>query len=292
MPIEVIPVKAEHVPELGRICYEAFGALHDRHAIPRDFDSVDVACMVVGMMASRPDFVGFAAVEGGRLIGSNFIAFTDAVAGVGPITVDPASQSRGVGRALMRAVLDEAARRGVPMVRLMQEAVNATSLSLYTSLGFSWRDAAAIMQLKGGRDRDPGVRPMTERDLADVERLSTAQYGHSRVNEVAWALRNNWPTLVRERGGAKAGGGRVTGYLVPGFLGHGFAESDEDLVALLGEVEHATPPPFHKMLVPLSQPDLYRELLARGCRTKKVMNYMSVGPYEAPRGAWLPSIGN
>ena len=52
----------------------------------------------------------------------------------------------GVGKALMQWAIDEADRRGITQVRLFQEAINAASLSLYTSLGFRWRYAAAVMQ--------------------------------------------------------------------------------------------------------------------------------------------------
>jgi hypothetical protein len=66
----------------------------------------------------------------------------------------------------MMAVLDEAARRNVPDVRLLQEAINTTSLSLYTSLGFRWRDSVAVMQAAPAPEADPAVRAMTEADLA------------------------------------------------------------------------------------------------------------------------------
>ena len=53
------------------------------------------------------------------------------VAGIGPITVDPALQNGTIGRRLMEAVL-ERARQGVQGVRLVQAAYHSRSLSLYT----------------------------------------------------------------------------------------------------------------------------------------------------------------
>jgi len=50
------------------------------------------------------------------------------------------------------------------------------------------------------------------------------------------------------------------------------------------------PPDFHRVLCPLTEGDLYRKLLANGCRNIKVMNLMALGPYERPDGAWLPSV--
>lgn len=286
MPIQIVRVDNAHVPELGRICFEAFGSLHDHHRVPRDFHDAELAHMVVEMLSNRDDFVGFAAIQNGKPVGSNFISLTDPVSGVGPITVDPTSQARGVGRALMQAVIDEARGRGVHNVRLMQEAVNTTSLSLYTSLGFDWRDGIAIVQLAAAAARNPAVRPLEERDLPQVDRLSTQHYHHTRVNEVSHALRSGFPAVAIEHGS------NLSGYLIPGYFGHGFADSQEDMLALLGEIPHVAPEMFHKVLVPMSQPGLYRSLLAGGARTVKVMNYMTLGQYNPPTAAWIPSIGN
>jgi GNAT superfamily N-acetyltransferase len=285
MSIEIIPVRPPHLPLLADICYRAFGQLHDRHRTPKDFENPDVATAVLKMMMENDSVAGFAAQIDGRIVGSNFINFIDAVAGVGPITVDPDCQARGAGRALMQAVLDESSRRGVNQVRLLQEAINTTSLSLYTSLGFAWRDSVAIMQ-PGGAQLDAAIRPMSENDLDAVDALSTSQYGASRHNEVRAALAMKFPAFVRERAG------KVTAYLLPGFMGHGFAPNIAEMAALVVHAATAAPPMFHRVFVPLSQSELFRELLMRRSRTIKVMSYMTVGPYIPPSGTWMPSILN
>src|SRR5688572_24831443 len=134
--IELITPEQQHVTELGRICFDAFRSIHDRHGFPRDFPDVDTAVTVVGLLTELPDVVGVAARLEGRLAGSNFILLSDSVGGIGPITVEPAFQGRGLGRRLMQAVLDHAEERGVERVRLLQDSFNTASLSLYASLGF------------------------------------------------------------------------------------------------------------------------------------------------------------
>jgi GNAT superfamily N-acetyltransferase len=57
------------------------------------------------------------------------------VVGVGPVTIDPAVQNRGVGRRLMRDVMRRAAERGAPGIRLLQSGYHNRSFSLYVSLG-------------------------------------------------------------------------------------------------------------------------------------------------------------
>lgn len=293
MSVTIRPVRPDDVPTLGRICFDAFGALQDRHGVPRDFDSVDIATMVVGMCASRPDIAGFVAEDRGQMLGSNFLwcsdadgaAMKDGVAGVGPITIHPGAQSRGVGRALMLAVLEEAARRGIRKVCLQQEAINTTSLSLYTKLGFDWREAVSLMALAPAPADDPRISPVTPDDLPAIGEISARHFGASRRNEAAAYAPIGMPGFILRKRGTP------TGYVFPGFLGHGFAESPEDMAALVGHAARHAPPMFHRMLVPLSQNDLHRRLMAAGCRSMKLFNYMSHGPYHPPTGAWLPCIG-
>ena len=289
MAAKIVPVRPDHIPALAKICFEAFGALQDRHGVERDFDSVETSEMVVGMFGSRPDVAGFAAEENGELLGSNFIMFADPVASVGPITVAPGTQARGVGKALMLAVMEEARKRGVAQVRLQQEAINTASLSLYTKLGFDWRDGCALVKIGGMAAVPPAagatIRAATGDDLEAIDRISSRQFHATRRGECGVMLKMGFPTAVLVRGG------EVRGYHFPGFLGHGFAETAADLAALIAHSARHAPPPFQKVLVPLSQNELHRTLLGHGARTVKLFNYMTVGPFTPPGGAWVPSIG-
>src|SRR5690242_15719118 len=84
------------VPQCARICFEAFKCFHERHGFPPDIPSVAMATEFLGMMATHPKMWGVVAESDGRIVGSNFLDERDPIAGVGPITVDPASQARGV----------------------------------------------------------------------------------------------------------------------------------------------------------------------------------------------------
>lgn len=285
MPVRLFTPHATDIPALAQICFDAFGTLQDRHGVERDFDTVETAGRVMGMFCSRPDIWGVAARDSDEIVGSNFLQVSDPVAAVGPITVKPGVQSRGVGRALMDAVLRESRRREITRVRLLQEAINTTSLSLYTKLGFRWREAVALMRLTPAPADDPCVRALTGADLDAVDRISRRQYHATRVNECRVMLGMQMPGFALERRG------EVEGYSFPGFLGHGFAPSAEDLAGLITHAARHVPPPFRKVLVPLGQHELHGTLLARGATTIKLFNYMTVGEFRAPEGAWVCSIG-
>ncbi len=209
---------------------------------------------------------------------------TDPVAGVGPITVDPAIQGRGLGRKLMEAVLDHAAQHGIERVRLMQDSFNTASLSLYASLGFDVRETVGVMRAPASAKTDSAIRLATAADGAALDELCQRFYKVSRRGEVAEWSSHGIPTLVREMGGC------VRGYLIPGMLGHGVAETEADALALIAQISRYAPPGMGLFFLPLRQTSLYRSALRSGCRLSKVMTLMTRGPYEEPDHVWLPSI--
>jgi GNAT superfamily N-acetyltransferase len=263
---ELVPAGPEHVSAIGRICYESFKGVHEAHGFPPDFPSVEIA------------------LRDGQPVGSNFLMMTDPVAGVGPITVDQSSQGQGIGRALMQDVIDFARRNNIEQIRLFQDCFNGASISLYASLGFEVKEVAAYMQAVPAPEADESVRPVTEADLPAIEELSTRIYKSSRRNEVAAAATHGFPAFLREQHG------RVTGYLIPGIFGHGFAETEDDAFALIGEAARRLPPPQACFFCPLSQASFYRRALQARYRVVKLMSYMVLGPYEPPTGVWMPSV--
>lgn len=282
--VQLVAAEPQHVPELGRVCYEAFKDIADRHGFAPDFPSVQVARSVIGTLVERKDFYGVAAIVNGELAGSNFVSLTDPVAGVGPITVDCAFQGRDLGRALMLDVIDHAQRNKIAQVRLLQDAFNVASLSLYASLGFEVKHAVAEISLNAAVKADATVRPVHEDDVAVLDEICQRNYKTSRRNELLAAVRANLSPVLRERNG------KFTGYLIPGLFGHGVAETCDDAVALGTQAARLIPHERARSLCPLEDGPLFQAFLKAGCRTVKIMNVMAMGPYQAPSSVWMPSI--
>ena len=216
-------------------------------------------------------------------MGSNFLDERSTIAGVGPITVDPEGQNAGVGRRLMLAVLARAEEKRFPGVRLLQSAYHNRSLSLYTTLSFNVREPVVILQGPPVRVSVPGygVRRAGDADLAACNRLCMRVHGHDRAGEVRDGISAGAARVVERAG-------RVTGYTTGlAFSGHSVGETNEDLQALIGAAEAFGGPGF---LVPARNGELYRFCLAHGLRVVYVMTLMTVGLYNEPTGAYLPSI--
>src|SRR5262249_27094527 len=106
----------------GSICYAAFHKISTDHNFPPDVPEPGAAIGLLSRLFAHPGFYCVVAEHDGRIAGSNCLDERAVIAGIGPITVDPNTQNAGVGRALMRAVLDRVRERGYPGVRLVQAA--------------------------------------------------------------------------------------------------------------------------------------------------------------------------
>ena len=263
----------------GRVVDEAFGALDDDHGIPRDFPSLEHSVGLVRWLLEHPSMFGVIAERGSEALGCNFLDERDAVRGVGPVAVSPDAQGLCLGRRLMEAVLERC--RDAPGVRLQQDAFNAASIGLYTSLGFEVKEPTLYLRGRplAAHPRAVEVRPLGEDDLDECARLCRAVHGIERTNELRDGLGG---ALVAHRSG------RLTGYAVVSYGGHGIAESEEDLWAILVAAGEAGGD--IGFLLPTRQAGLLRRCLEAGMRGVKQMTLMARGEYQEPRGSWFPSV--
>jgi len=270
--------------ECGRICYEAFATLAAHHGFPPDFPTIAAAAEPIRHLIEHPRIYGVVAEAGGRILGSNFLDERSTISGLGPISVDPTAQDRNVGRALMSAVLDRAVERRAPGVRLIQIAYHNRSLSLYAKLGFDVRGSFAAMHGEPLGITLPGyaVRPATPADESTCNRLCVRVHGHDRAGEVREAIADGSACVVERLG-------RITGYTTGiTYFTHSVAETTDDLQALIGAAAGFGTPGF---LVPLANAQLFRWCLTHGLRVFFVVNMMTIGIYQEPAGAFMPSVG-
>ena len=267
----------------GRICYNAFKTISEAHGFTPDFPAPEVAIDVLMRMLADPKFYSVVAEIDGRIVGSNFLDERNTIAGVGPITVDPAVQNRAIGRRLMDAVHEHATDWKFAGVRLIQSGFHARSLSLCAKLGYDVREHLACMQGNALRISLEGhvVRSATEADINHCNRLCQQVHGHDRGGELKDAIAQGSATVVEHDG-------RITGYAtVIGFFGHAVGETNKDLKALIGTAKEFAGPGF---LLPTRNGELFRWCLSKGLRIAQPMTLMSKGLYNEPAGAFLPSI--
>ncbi len=273
-------------PILGQIIKSAFDGIAQQHNFPLDFASPDMAMGMATAFTGHPKIYGVVAEIDGRVVGSNFLDERNVIAAVGPISVDPTAQAKGVGRRLMQAVIEHG--RTSPGIRLVQDAFNSRSLSLYASLGF---DVAEPLSLITGKCSDVApveleVRPIQESDFAGCTELCQRVHGFDRTNELRDTNQMcGSQVLVRK--------GKIAAYMAAPtmwFLNHAVAETEQDLRDLLLGVSAGASAPL-SFLLPTRQASLFRWCLGEGLRVLKPMTLMVMGEYQQPKGAYFTSVG-
>ena len=267
----------------GRICYDAFHAISSQHNFPNDVPVPEAGVGMLSMLFSHPGFYCVVAELDGRIVGSNCLDERSTIAGLGPITVAPGVQNSSVGRILMQALMDRSRERGFPGLRLLQAAYHNRSLSLYAKLGFDAREPVSVMQ--GPALKRPiencVVRPAKESDLDAANQVCFRVHGHTRSGELRDSI-GRGSALVVERDS------RITGYAtILAFFGHAVGESNVDVQALIAAADSFGGP---GIIVPTRNSELFRWCLNNGLRIVNPMTLMTVGLYNEPVGAYLPSI--
>ncbi|MFZ0679927.1 GNAT family N-acetyltransferase [Candidatus Binatus sp.] len=283
MDTKIRHASCEDIEVCGEICYRAFCELADQHNFPHEFPNLEAAQGVVRSMVSNPGIYGIVAEMNGRIAGSNFMDERTAIAGIGPISVDPDVQDSGAGRAMMQHMLDRVVASRMPGVRLVQTAYHNRSLSLYAKLGFEIREPLSVMVGSPLKESIAGyqVRAATDADLDACNRLCVVVHGHDRAGELREAIKEGTANVVEHLG-------RITGYASAiGYAGHAVGESNEELKALISAA-----PEFLGCgpQIPSRNGELLRWCYSKGLRLMQQTTLMSVGLYNEPRFPFIPSI--
>lgn len=286
MNINLRPVTTADVEICGQIGYKAFCGIADQHNFPHDFAAVEQAYGFAQMLVGNPSIYGVAAENaGGEIVGSNFLWEQNEIAGVGPITVDTDKQAKGVGRLLMQNVIERG--RKSKGIRLVQDAFNTASMSLYISVGFDIKEPLVLLSgaIDGETPAGVEVRPISEADYAACDELCVKIHGFSRGAELR-ATAQMMPGFVVMRAG------KIAGYAAAPNnwqMNHAVAETAEDMQNLLLGAANLAGQPL-SFLLPSRNGEMFRWCLEKGMKVVKPMSLMAMGSYQEPNGCFLPSV--
>ena len=266
----------------GAICHAAFDAVCARHGFPPDFPSAEAASGLMSMLLGHPRFYSVVAEQTAASSAATSSTSGRTIHGVGPITVDPAGQNRGVGARLMQDVIDRVGPAEAAGVRLLQAGFHNRSLCLYSMLGFRTREPVSILQ---GAPLRRSSSAMTfaprRRPIRGLQRGLPAG---------AW-LRSRRRTRRcdrREQASVVEHQGRITGYTTGiAFISHTVAETNFGLMALIGAAPRSAGPGF---LLPTRNHEVFTWCLKGGLKLVYQMTLMTMGLYNEPTGAYMPSV--
>ena len=167
--------------------------------IPRDWERL-ISFAPEGCFALELD---------GKLVGTaTTITYSDKVAWIGMVLVDPGVRGKGIGRSLLTTCIDYLQDRRIPSIRL-----DATPMGepLYRSLGFEGYQQIFRMRGRTSRAAPPeGIRKARPADIAEIVRLDKKAFGCDR-SPVIRALVQDFPDKVFVAGGKGSLSGAVLG---------------------------------------------------------------------------------
>jgi GNAT superfamily N-acetyltransferase len=266
----------------GPIFYSAFEAIAGQHNFPIEPGSTAFTNYKIAELLETPGIYGVVAERDRTVVGSAFVDERAPIAGIGPVTVAPTFQNAGVGRALMTALLQREQDGLAAGVRLVQTAYHSRSLALYADLGFTVREPLSVLQgVITGPNQHEDVRLAKTGDVVECNALCMRVHGYERAAELDAAISAGTAAVVERHG-------RVIGYATGfGYGWHAVAEDNGAIVAMLSSAETFM---GLGVLVPSRNGELLRWCLRHGMRLVQQSTLMSIGLYNEPAGAWLPSI--
>ena len=273
----------EDAPKLGRITHEAFTQITDKHGFLSDFPDAEMPTGLLAGLIARDDVYVVVAEQNDEIVGSNVLWENNPVAGIGPVSVDPNIQGSSIGRLLMENAVKRAKNQGFDSIRLVQTPFNCLTLALYSKIGFDVTEPLSVFNGPTINETITGyeVRPATSRDLTPCNDLCIRIHGHDRHGDLGDAISGGSATVV-ERNGA------VTGYATMiGYFGHAVGESNDDIKALISAAPAFIGPGFH---IPSRNAELMRWCLNKGLHIMHPMTLMKIGPYQEPKGSFIPSV--
>jgi len=284
-------MEEQDVSRAGEVIVAAFNDVFTRHGFPPPFPSPEAGmCLAQGYLRLEPQEC-FVAVEAGQVVGSGFIHLRGETAGIGPITVDPTCQSKGVGKEIMMAVIR--AGRHCASLRLVQDAFNVVSFPLYSKLGFA--ACGTVLSLAGQEFRPPGrprgtvIREMAADDAARVTALDTKLTGITRPQDIRYFL-GHPPQLI------SLVEGKLAGYLcllrasAGTFLGPAAATEPAVLRTLIAHAIELEQGKVLRMRLPARHTELFRDLLKMGFHVETLQTYMVRGPWKPSKGTDLLAL--
>lgn len=289
--VVVRPIQSSDLPRVASIFRTAFNEMYRRRGFgPVVADQAVGAVIAETYRALDPEHCLVVAV-GDRVVGSGFLHVRGGTAGTGPITIDPAYQGSGCGRALMAEICRRADEAGVRSLRLIQDAFNEASFCLYGRVGFVARETL----VRGSFASRPDVgsqgptRRATNADIPLITALEREIVGIDRGKDHELFLRMG-DTLL-------AGAGEITGCLsrlVRGgvaVLGPGVSR---DLDTMLDLIQGATRDlPLRtdtRLLVPASRSDLLAAMYEAGFEVHSLCTYMVRGEFHPFDGYYVPTL--
>lgn len=281
-------MSSSDVPRVAEIFRDAFNDVYKRRGFGPVVTDHTVGAVIADSYRDLDPGGCVVVTVDGEVAGSGFLHPRGVTGGAGPITIAPAHQGRGAGRALMDEVVRRSDAAGVASLRLIQDSFNEVAYALYAVTGFVGREILLRASFRSRRaERLPAdVRRGHRADLARLRAIENDLLGIDRPQDHALLHRLGEIFLVPDGMLVRIVRGNVT------VLGPLVAGSLDGALALIAAGTTDLPPHSDvRLLVPARCDDLLRALLIEyGLEIHSLCTYMVRGSWTGVRGYYVPTL--
>lgn len=284
-------MRAREVMRVASVFRDSFNDLYERRGFGPIVADVSVGRVIAETyLVHDPEHCLVVECDG-RVAGSAFLHPRGAVAGIGPVTIDPRMQGRGLGRALVGALCERADRLAISSTRLIQDAFNETSFALYARLGFRpHRVLSRASFLPGPAPAMRETRAACAADLDAIAALEEDLLGFSRRRDYELLRRVGDLSVLPGVGGVEGWCGRIVRGSVA-VLGPVLSRSFDGMRRLIDEgSSNLAAGTEVRLLVPADIPGALEMLAPRGLEVHSLCNYMVRGSFGGIRGCYVPTL--
>ena len=239
--------------------------------------------------------------ETGRLMGSCFYHPRKHHVSLGIMNVHPNYYGCGVGRELLRFIIDYTDRNGYKALRLTQSAINIDSFSLYNKAGFvpryAYQDMVTQVPESGMNRSTPGldrVRDATADDVAAMAALEMEISGITREQDYRYCIENArgfWHVAVIESARADIDGFIISsGHSAMNMLGPCVARTEVDAAALISRELDQYKGRAPVCLIPMEKEKLVRQMYEWGARNCEMHFCQVRGEFKPFSGINIPTF--
>jgi len=303
-PMRIRTMRDEDRSEIAELIYISLNHWYQTHGRPAIFTTGPAGTEVFyDVYSTLEPGCGIVAenTRTGRLMGSCFYHPRPFHVGLGIMNVHPNYFGMGVGRALLKFIIDFTDSNGYKALRLTQSAFNLDSYSLYTRAGFVSRHPFQDMYLSvpanGINVAAAGADRVREATLDDVKNMADVEMnvsGITREQDYRYCIENKlgfWHVSVYEGENGMLDGFMISSLHHPvNMLGPCVARSEKEAAALIArelDVHRGRTPIF---VVPADRGALVRQLYDWGARNCELHLCQVRGEFQPFRGVSMPTF--
>lgn len=304
-PPQLRALTAEDIPEYSNMLMQSFNTWYWNHGWGRDYfscrtEDLHIFFDIYNEISPGHSIAAFDP-KTGHMMGACFYHPRAHHVSLGIMSVAPDFFGRGIGKALVRHIVDFTESKGYAALRLVGSAINMDSFSLYNRAGFvpclSYHDMVLMVPQSGPPKSTPLAKRVRDAIIADIPAISALEMeisGITRENDYCYCIENKpgclHASVIENDNGGIEGFTVSLRHPVLNMIGPAFARTEDQMAALICRELEFFAGTWVLLVVPMDRTGLVHTLYDWGARNVETHLFQVRGKFQPFQGVNLPSF--